>query len=50
MRQKRKRLEDLFRNDLKTRIDETSKYIKPEEGTMEFALCLFLQKRFIMIY
>lgn len=33
----RKKLEDLFRNDLKTRIDETSKYIKPEEGTMEFA-------------
>ncbi|MCP4524162.1 MAG: DNA recombination protein RmuC, partial [Candidatus Gracilibacteria bacterium] len=26
-----------FRNDLKKRIDETSKYIKPEEGTMEFA-------------
>ncbi|MGC8651059.1 MAG: DNA recombination protein RmuC [Minisyncoccia bacterium] len=33
----KKKLEDLFRNDLKTRIDETSKYIKPEEGTMEFA-------------
>lgn len=33
----RKKLEELFRNDLKTRIDETSKYIKPEEGTMEFA-------------
>ena len=26
-----------FRNDLKKRIDETSKYIHPEEGTMEFA-------------
>lgn len=26
-----------FRNDLKKRIDETSKYIKPEEWTMEFA-------------
>ena len=26
-----------FRNDLKKRIDETSKYIRPEEGTMEFA-------------
>lgn len=33
----RDRLEKLFRNDLKNRIDETSKYIKPEEGTMEFA-------------
>jgi len=26
-----------FKNDLKLRIDETSKYVKPEEGTMEFA-------------
>jgi len=26
-----------FRNDLKKRIDETSKYIRPDEGTMEFA-------------
>jgi DNA recombination protein RmuC len=26
-----------FRNDLKKRIDETSKYIRPEEDTMEFA-------------
>jgi len=33
----RKRLEEAFRNDLKNRIDETSKYIKPEEGTMDFA-------------
>ncbi|MDO8495663.1 MAG: DNA recombination protein RmuC [bacterium] len=33
----RKRLEAAFRDDLKNRIDETSKYIKPEEGTMEFA-------------
>jgi DNA recombination protein RmuC len=33
----RQRLEDIFRNDLKTRIDETSKYIKPSEGTMDFA-------------
>lgn len=29
--------ESAFRDDLKTRIDETSKYIKPGEGTMEFA-------------
>jgi len=33
----RKRLEELFRQDLKTRIEETAKYIKPSEGTMEFA-------------
>ncbi len=33
----KKRLEELFRGDLKNRIDETAKYIKPEEGTMEFA-------------
>ncbi|MEX2033000.1 MAG: DNA recombination protein RmuC [Candidatus Colwellbacteria bacterium] len=33
----RARLESAFRDDLKNRIDETSKYIKPEEGTMEFA-------------
>jgi DNA recombination protein RmuC len=29
--------EKLFRNDLKNRIDETSKYIKTEEGTLPFA-------------
>ncbi|HXF43877.1 MAG TPA: DNA recombination protein RmuC [Candidatus Paceibacterota bacterium] len=33
----KKRLEEAFRNDLKTRIDETSKYIKPSESTMDFA-------------
>ncbi|PLX20535.1 DNA recombination protein RmuC [Candidatus Parcubacteria bacterium] len=27
----------LFKNDLKIRIDETSKYVKPGEGTMDFA-------------
>ena len=31
-------LEKEFRNDLKKRIDETSKYIKVKEGTMNFAL------------
>ena len=31
------RLEKLFKQDLKTRIDETSKYIKPGENTMDFA-------------
>lgn len=29
--------EKLFRQDLKNRIDETAKYVKPKEGTMDFA-------------
>lgn len=33
----RERLEKLFKQDLKNRIDETAKYIRPQEGTMEFA-------------
>ena len=33
----RERLEKLFVNDLKNRITETSKYIQPEQGTMDFA-------------
>lgn len=33
----RERLEKLFKQDLKMRIDETSKYIKPSENTMDFA-------------
>lgn len=33
----RKRFEDALRTDLKNRIDETSKYIRPLEGTIEFA-------------
>lgn len=33
----KERLEKLFVNDLKLRITETSKYIRPAEGTMEFA-------------
>ena len=33
----RERLEKVFRQDLKNRIDETAKYVKPEEGTMDFA-------------
>lgn len=35
--QEKKQLEKSFKQDLKKRIDETSKYIKPSEGTMEFA-------------
>jgi DNA recombination protein RmuC len=30
-------LEKLFKQDLKNRIDETAKYIKPKENTMDFA-------------
>jgi DNA recombination protein RmuC len=33
----RERLEKAFKQDLKSRIDETSKYVRPEVGTMEFA-------------
>ncbi|MDE1940785.1 MAG: DNA recombination protein RmuC [Patescibacteria group bacterium] len=33
----KERLEKAFVNDLKIRIQETSKYIRPMEGTMEFA-------------
>jgi DNA recombination protein RmuC len=33
----RQKYEQLFIRDLKIRIDETSKYIKPEENTMDFA-------------
>lgn len=33
----RERCETAFYNDLKSRIDETAKYVKPEEGTLDFA-------------
>ena len=33
----RNKLEKQFKLDLKTRIDETAKYIKPNKGTMDFA-------------
>jgi DNA recombination protein RmuC len=33
----REKYEKLFKQDLKNRIDETSKYIRPEKGTMDFA-------------
>lgn len=35
--EERERLEKAFKQDLKLRIDETSKYVRPEEGTMDFA-------------
>ena len=34
----KERLERAFKADLKMRIDETAKYVKPSEGTMDFAL------------
>ncbi|MBI4092537.1 MAG: DNA recombination protein RmuC [Candidatus Kerfeldbacteria bacterium] len=33
----REKTEKLFKQDLKNRIDETSKYIRPSENTMDFA-------------
>ena len=33
----RDQLEKAFKQDLKNRIDETAKYVKPSEGTMDFA-------------
>lgn len=35
--EERKRYEAAFLNDIKNRIEETSKYVKPEENTMDFA-------------
>lgn len=35
--QEKERLEKLFKQDLKNRIDETAKYIRPKENTMDFA-------------
>jgi len=34
---RKEELQKLFKQDLKNRIDETAKYIKPKEGTMDFA-------------
>jgi len=36
-KEERAKLEKIFRQDLKKRIDETSKYIKPAQGTLDFA-------------
>jgi DNA recombination protein RmuC len=35
--ERRASLAKAFKNDLKNRIDETSKYIRPSEGTMDYA-------------
>ncbi|MCL5795351.1 MAG: DNA recombination protein RmuC [Patescibacteria group bacterium] len=37
-KEKRERLEKSFKADLKERIDETAKYIRPEENTTDFAI------------
>jgi len=34
---KKEKIEKAFRQDLKNRIEETAKYIRPQEGTMDFA-------------
>lgn len=34
---KREAIAKLFKNDLKNRIDETAKYIRPEENTLDYA-------------
>lgn len=34
----RERLEKSFKLDIKNRIDETAKYVRPEEGTTDFAI------------
>jgi DNA recombination protein RmuC len=36
-KERREKLEKAFKGDVKNRIDETSKYIRPTEGTTEFA-------------
>ena len=36
-KEQRVKLATKIKNDLKNRIDETAKYIRPEEGTMDFA-------------
>jgi len=35
---KKEQLQKIFKQDLKNRIDETAKYIRPNEGTFDFAL------------
>ncbi len=37
-KENREKLEKSFKMDIKNRIDETAKYIRPEEGTTDFAI------------
>jgi DNA recombination protein RmuC len=46
----KERLEKAFVNDLKLRIVETAKYIRPNEGTMDFAFMFIRTKRFTMTF
>jgi len=43
---RREELEKAFKQDLKNRIDETAKYVRPNENTMEFAF-MFIQSEAI---
>ena len=43
-------LERSFKDDIKKRIDETSKYIRTSEKTTDYAICLYLQTVYIRIY
>ena len=36
-KEEREKLEQIFKQDLKNRIDETAKYVLPSKGTLEFA-------------
>ncbi len=49
-KQEREKLLAKVRTDLKGRIDETSKYIRPAENTMDLLLCLSRVSRCIMTY
>lgn len=43
---KKEKLYKIFKSDIKKRIDETSKYIRPEEGTTDFAF-MFIPSEWI---
>ena len=43
-------LEKSFKDDIKKRIDETSKYINRQKKQLIMLICLFLQMDFIRIY
>ena len=44
----RKILAKKVRDDLKKRIDETSKYIRPNENTMDFAFYVYSERESIL--